>query len=93
MAIKRHTPLRTCVACGIKTSKSELTRLVATPQGGVEIDATGRQPGRGAYVHTSGECVGELLKRSRLEYALRRRVTETDWQRVTSSLKTVTAQS
>ena len=86
---KRHVPLRRCVVCGNKTTKSELTRIVTTLEGAVEVDSTGKLPGRGAYVCGDGKCTQTSLKRSRMEYALRRKLTDDDWYRVTASIVTM----
>ena len=81
---ERRVPLRTCVACGKKTTKTELMRIVSTPQGTLEIDTRGHLPGRGAYVCTDGECSRESLKKGRLEYALRRGLNDDEWAGVRS---------
>jgi predicted RNA-binding protein YlxR (DUF448 family) len=82
---KRHIPLRSCVVCGAKRSKRELIRIVATPLGPVEVDLTGKGHGRGAYVCGDTGCARGSLRRNRIEYALRRRLTDEDWLKVLSS--------
>lgn len=67
----RHIPLRTCIGCRMVKAKQGLIRLVATPDGGMAIDTAGRRPGRGAYLCPDRECWQAALKRNRLEYALR----------------------
>ncbi|MBF8267108.1 MAG: hypothetical protein HW388_616 [Dehalococcoidia bacterium] len=58
--------------CGTKTGKGEMVRVVRTPGKGVEVDATGRKPGRGAYLCRSEACwAGVLNKKSRLDRSLR----------------------
>jgi predicted RNA-binding protein YlxR (DUF448 family) len=81
--------MRTCVACGNKTDKRELMRIVAPPQGSVEVDPTGKQAGRGAYVCRDVGCVQGPLKRGRLEYALKTEIGDEDWERLRSSLPLV----
>jgi hypothetical protein len=78
-AQKRHIPVRTCVICGNKASKRELTRIVATADGAVQIDTTSRLPGRGAYFCSSGDCRLKGLNRERLEYALRTKISDEGW--------------
>ena len=46
----RRVPSRTCVACRTVRPKRELMRVVRTPAGEIILDASGRAPGRGAYV-------------------------------------------
>jgi predicted RNA-binding protein YlxR (DUF448 family) len=65
-------PLRTCVVCRKKTGKEELTRIVRAPTGGVEVDPSGRKPGRGVYLCHRETCwEGALNKKNRLEHSLR----------------------
>jgi predicted RNA-binding protein YlxR (DUF448 family) len=45
-------------------------RVVRTPAGSVDVDPTGRLPGRGAYVCASGACAAEAVRRRALERAL-----------------------
>lgn len=67
----KHVPERTCIACRNKEAKRSLVRVVRTPEGRVEIDPTGKKNGRGAYVHESGACWSEALKKDRLGRALK----------------------
>ncbi len=71
MSSKKQMPQRTCVACGKVVAKRELIRLVRTADMQVEIDATGKSTGRGAYLCLAPECWETGLKGNRLEYALR----------------------
>ncbi|MGA2284744.1 MAG: YlxR family protein [Dehalococcoidia bacterium] len=74
----KHVPLRTCVACRTTGAKRGLVRIVRTPEGGVEVDATGRAAGRGAYLCRRRQCWQEALKRDALARALRVKLGETD---------------
>lgn len=67
----RRIPQRTCVGCRETLAKRELVRVVRTPEGQVVLDPTGRQNGRGAYVHAVRECWDLALKRGSLERALK----------------------
>lgn len=62
-------PIRTCLGCRDKGTKSELLRLVAGPGGVIMADPQGHRPGRGAYVHLSRECwiIGQRRVRSSLK--------------------------
>jgi predicted RNA-binding protein YlxR (DUF448 family) len=71
----RHIPQRTCVACRRTTAKRELVRIVRTAQGTVEIDPTGKTSGRGAYLCRGRQCWQLALKKERLGYALRAKLT------------------
>ena len=86
----RRVPLRTCVACGKKTEKEALVRLVARPDGGVEVDPSGKASGRGAYVCRDGGCAGDELKKGRIDSTLRRSTTEQEWAALRSSIRAAT---
>ncbi|MBF8286771.1 MAG: hypothetical protein HW393_585 [Dehalococcoidia bacterium] len=73
----RHVPRRTCVSCGSTTSKRDLVRLVRTPAS-VEPDPTGKRPGRGAYLCHNPDCWESAVRKSRLEHALRTKLTPAD---------------
>ena len=77
MPRKRHIPERTCVACGAKKPKRELVRVACSPQGQVSVDATGKAPGRGAYV-CGPDCWDTALGRGRLARSLGRRLSKSD---------------
>ncbi len=77
----KHIPQRTCVGCHRTLPKRQLVRLVRTPEG-VRVDLTGRQPGRGAYLHDRRACWEQALKRGTLARALRVELTEDDLTRL-----------
>lgn len=64
---------RRCIACGKQAGKAELHRIVRTSQGLVVFDATGRAPGRGAYV-CSEACFATACKTKKLERALKTKI-------------------
>ena len=63
----KHIPVRTCVSCRTSKPKRELLRVVRTPDGHVQLDATGKKAGRGAYLCAKLSCWENALKRKRLE--------------------------
>jgi uncharacterized protein len=67
----KHVPQRTCVACRDKDAKRTLTRIVRTPDGGVEIDPTGKRNGRGAYLCSQRSCWDRALATPVLSRALK----------------------
>lgn len=67
----KHIPQRTCVGCREVGGKRQFIRLVRTSEGTVEIDETGKQPGRGAYLHRRLSCWQVALKKRYLETALK----------------------
>jgi len=67
MIKKRKIPLRVCIGCQEKKPKKELVRIVRTPEGDVDLDLTGKKPGRGAYICPQQACLKNALKGRRLE--------------------------
>lgn len=53
---RKHIPQRTCVGCREVQGKRSMLRLVRTDEG-VVLDATGKLPGRGTYLHIQQECI------------------------------------
>jgi uncharacterized protein len=67
----KHIPQRTCVGCRQVQGKRQLVRVVRQADGHVQLDVTGKAPGRGAYVHATGECWHSALSGGRLAHALK----------------------
>lgn len=67
MAKERKIPLRKCSGCGEMKPKTELVRVVRSPEGELSMDLTGRKAGRGAYVCRSIDCLRIARKARRLE--------------------------
>ncbi|MGM0385567.1 MAG: YlxR family protein [Actinomycetota bacterium] len=65
-------PVRTCVGCQERDSRSNLVRLVARGDQLV-VDTTGTMSGRGAWLHTSSECLENARRRRSFDRALRGR--------------------
>jgi uncharacterized protein len=74
----RHIPQRTCVACRRTSAKRELVRIVRTPEGGVEVDPTGKRSGRGAYLCPTPDCWRLAVQKGRLDRALKTSVSARD---------------
>jgi len=53
---KKHQPIRTCVGCKVLKPKHELLRIVKKKNCVIELDLTGKAPGRGAYICHNIEC-------------------------------------
>ena len=79
---RRHVPQRTCIICRSTVDKRTLTRLVRTPEEGVQVDPTGKQNGRGAYLCDQRACWERALETDVLAKALRTTLTEADRERI-----------
>jgi predicted RNA-binding protein YlxR (DUF448 family) len=58
------------VACRTPRQKRDLLRVVRTPGGAIVLDATGRAPGRGAYVCADAACQEAAMTKGALRRAL-----------------------
>jgi predicted RNA-binding protein YlxR (DUF448 family) len=76
----KHVPQRTCVGCREILPKRKMVRIVKTVDG-VQIDPTGKLPGRGAYLHDRREC-WERGSKGALAHALKVSLTEADRARL-----------
>jgi predicted RNA-binding protein YlxR (DUF448 family) len=79
---KKHTPKRTCVQCRTVRPKRELTRIVRSPEGTIEIDEKGKAPGRGAYLCRNRACWESAIPQQRLDHALKTTLNSEDQKRL-----------
>lgn len=84
----RRVPQRTCIACRQVEGKRGMIRLVRTAEG-VVIDPTGKQAGRGAYLHPVRSCWESVLKGNRIDQALRTRLTPEERRRLVEFMQTL----
>ena len=84
MVRRKHIPQRMCVACRQSQDKKSLIRIVRTPDG-VEVDETGKLPGRGAYLHTDPSCWEAGIKKA-LPKALQVNLSSEDRDRLLDQL-------
>lgn len=67
-----NIPIRKCIGCGRRTTKSELIKIVKTHEtnGNIKIFVClGHSEGRGAYLCKNYECFKKAKKSRRLERA------------------------
>lgn len=72
---RKHVPQRTCIICRRVLPKRELTRVVRTPESGVQIDETGKLAGRGAYLCSTPSCWEKAARSDALNKALKASLT------------------
>lgn len=63
----KKTPLRRCIGCGDMIPKKEMLRVIKTKDNVVKIDLTGKENGRGAYLHLNKDCFEKAVKSKGLE--------------------------
>ncbi len=83
---KRSTPQRICVGCQELRNKSDLLRVVFTPEGEIAFDETGKRSGRGAYLCRNLACLEEAYKAKRLERSLKHSVEPSVYDRLREEL-------
>ena len=74
----RHIPQRTCIVTRQTGDKRGLIRIVRTPEGRVEVDATGKKNGRGAYLTADRTIWERALKGNLLARALKAEINAED---------------
>ena len=83
----KKKPQRSCVSCRTVRDKSDLLRVVVTPDGDVAYDPTGKLAGRGAYLCRNEECItDELKKAAKLSKGLKKPLTEEEIKELAKSL-------
>ena len=83
---------RSCIACGTQAGKAELLRIVRTSDGSAAFDATGRMPGRGAYV-CSAACLAAAVKGHRLDRALKTKLGREQYDRIEADVASALRES
>lgn len=76
---------RSCIGCGAQSGKTKLLRIVRGSDSVVSFDATGRLPGRGAYV-CSPQCFENAVKKNKLDRALKVTLNDDDYERVAAQI-------
>ena len=89
----KHLPQRTCIACRQIKEKKALIRLVRAENGVAEVDISGKKPGRGAYLCPNKVCWELALKKNRLEYALRTKLSNDNRQILTEHIHNLLEES
>ena len=73
---QKKIPMRMCIACRESKPKKELIRIVKNKEGELNVDTTGKMPGRGTYLCPSVECLERAFKTKALQRALEVNMTE-----------------
>jgi predicted RNA-binding protein YlxR (DUF448 family) len=72
--------------------KRELIRLVASQDGDIALDPTGKKPGRGAYVCRSRSCLEQAIRGRKLDKGLKTRVDERIIAALTAEMEALPSQ-
>lgn len=71
----QSVPVRTCIGCRQTRPQRELMRICLNKSSELELDLRNNKPGRGAYLCRGKECWEKGLKKDKLEYALKEKIT------------------
>ncbi len=82
----KKVPMRMCTGCGEMKPKKELVRVVRGTDGEISLDATGKKPGRGAYLCKNPDCLKKARKARRLERAFGSAIPETVFAKLEEEL-------
>ena len=76
--------MRMCIGCREMMPKKELTRIVKSPEGTIDIDLKGKAPGRGAYLCNSKACVDKAAKHKLLEKNFEQKIDQEVYDRLSA---------
>ncbi len=77
--MKNKVPMRRCVGCMESKPKKELVRI-ASYEGDVSLDLTGRAKGRGVYLCPKGDCLRKAKKKMLFNAASMKISRKTGWR-------------
>lgn len=82
----KKVPLRKCVITGEQHQKSEMFRVVRTPEGDVVLDNTGKTRGRGAYIVKKKSAILQAQKKKTLSKHLEVEIPDSLYEELISKL-------
>lgn len=97
----KKVPMRKCTGCMEMKPKTELIRVVKSPDvkdengeitasGEISLDLTGKKSGRGAYVCKSAECLEKAHRAHRIERSLSCKIPEEIYEQLRTELENIT---
>ncbi len=84
--VNKHIPLRKCVGCNEMKSKRDLIRVVKSKDNEIEIDFSGKKPGRGSYLCKNLDCFKAAKKNKRFEKAFSCKISEEIYNKLEGEL-------
>ena len=78
----KKLPERFCLGCQQSLPKKSLVRIVRSPEGEYAVDATGKLPGRGAYICPKAECFEKAQKSRGLERSFKGKVPQEGYEQL-----------
>lgn len=78
----KKIPQRSCVVCRTQKNKNELLRIVKNKDNEIKIDDRGKEPGRGAYICYSEECLEKAIKSKKIEKSLEIKIQDETYEQI-----------
>ena len=82
----KKLPTRRCTGCGEHFPKTQLVRILRTPEGEIKLDLTGKLSGRGAYICKSITCLKKARRAMRIEHSLECKIPEEIYESIEAQL-------
>lgn len=87
MTQTKKIPTRRCTSCGEHFPKSELFRVVRSPEGEISLDKVGKASGRGAYICKNAACFRKAKKSGRIATALECAIPDWVYEKIEEELE------
>ena len=78
--------IRRCVSCRKNFHKSELLRVVKTPDENFAVDFDGKSQGRGAYICKNPDCAENAKKRRQFDKSFKTKVPDEIYEKIISAI-------
>lgn len=82
----KKTPLRRCIGCGEMIAKKDMLRIIKTKENEIKLDPTGKENGRGAYLHFNEECYEKAIKSKGLERSFKMSINADIYKKLSEEL-------
>jgi len=82
MSKVQKQPMRMCLGCREMKQKTDLIRVLRSPEGNVTVDLTFKQSGRGAYICNNPECFQRVKKSRALSRSLGTEIPEDIYEKI-----------
>ncbi|MCM1203069.1 MAG: YlxR family protein [Bacteroidales bacterium] len=88
----KKTPLRKCIGCGDMIAKKDMLRIIRTKEGEIKFDSTGKENGRGAYLHFDRGCFEKAVKSKGLERSFKMSINVEIYEKLEKELMGIEAE-
>ena len=85
-AVKR-IPQRKCLGCGTSKNKSDLIRVVRSPENEISIYLKGKKSGRGAYICRDVNCLKKAVKAKKFDKSLEVKISDEILESLSAQIK------